>query len=208
MTCTTTGMSKDTGGIARQVALGLVQSGCGKSLDFEVFPGYVSEASSRLPMLERCLARFPLKRVVLVADRGMLSLKQIEQLQAMRLPKDVSLSLILAVPARRYGEFMDPVVAMAEGFDRPDAPWVAETASGENRVVVAHDPQVAAELKASGPAQIAAIEAEAQRRADKLDAQDQRKRSRGRPATDRGAYLRFVEAVKEAGPAQMSRVLE
>jgi len=38
------GMSKDTGGIARQVALGLVQSGCGMPLDFEVFPGRESGA--------------------------------------------------------------------------------------------------------------------------------------------------------------------
>ncbi|GMU44654.1 MAG: hypothetical protein AMXMBFR25_26400 [Lysobacterales bacterium] len=121
------GMSKDTGGIARQVALGLVQSGCGMPLDFEMFPGNVGEASTLLPMLQRCLARFPIKRVVLVADRGMLSLEQIEQLQALKLPKGVNQSWILAVPARRYGEFMDPVVAMAEGFEKPGAPSVAET---------------------------------------------------------------------------------
>lgn len=199
------GMSKDTGGIARQVALGLVQSGCGMPLDFEMFPGNVSEASTLLPMLQRCLARFPIKRVVLVADRGMLSLEQIEQLQALKLPKGVSLSWILAVPARRYGEFMDPVVAMAEGFDKPDAPTVAETTSGEHRLVVAHDAKVAAELTAARRERIAAIEVDAQRRADKLDAQDQGTRSRGRRATDRGAYLRFVEAVKEAG---LSRILK
>lgn len=71
--------------------------------------------------------------------------------------------------------------------------------------MVAHNPQVAAEMKAARRARIAAIEADAQRRADQLDAQDQGQRSRGRRATDRGAYLRFVEAVKEAG---LSRILK
>ena len=50
------GMSKDTGGIARQFSLGLVQSGCGMPLDFEVFPGNIGEVSTLLPMIQRCLA--------------------------------------------------------------------------------------------------------------------------------------------------------
>ncbi len=49
------------------------------------------------------------------------------------------------------------------------------------------------------------IEADAKRRADKIDAQDQGELSRGRKATDRGAYLRFNEAVKEA---RLSKILK
>lgn len=195
-------MSKDTGGIARQVALGLVQNGCGMPLDFEMFPGNIGEASTLLPMLQRCLKRFPIKRVVLVADRAMLSLEQVEQLQALELPKGVSLSWILAVPARRYGEFMDPVVALSGGLDAA-APCVVETHSGEHRLVVAHDPQVAAAMGEARRARIEEIEQDAQRLADKLDAQEDGKRARGRKASDRGAYLRFVEAVKDAGRSKV-----
>lgn len=95
--------------------------------------------------------------------------------------------------------------AKTGGEEWPLSDGYAETTSGEHRLVVAHNPQVAAEMKAARRARIAAIEADAQRRADQLDAQDQGQRSRGRRATDRGAYLRFVEAVKEAG---LSRILK
>lgn len=199
------GLSKETGGIGRQVSLGLVQSGCGMPLDFELFRGNVSEAGTLLPMLKRCLRRFPIKRVVLVADRGMLSLEQIDQLQALKLPKGVTLSWIIAVPARRYGEFMDPVVALADQFKDATGPTVAETISGEHRLVVAHDPELAAQVSAARRARIDQIETDAKRRADKLDAQDQGELSRGRKATDRGAYLRFNEAVKEA---RLSKILK
>jgi hypothetical protein len=133
-------MNKDTGGIARQFALGLVQSGCGMPLDFEVFPGDVGEVSTLLPMIQRSLARYAVKRVVLVADRGMLSLDQIAALEALKLPKGVELSWIIAVPARRYGDFMDPVVELAGTCANATKPTVSETEAGGYRMVVAHDP--------------------------------------------------------------------
>jgi transposase len=199
------GLSKETGGIARQFSLGLVQSGCGMPLDFEVFPGNIGEVSTLLPMIQRSLARYAVKRVVLVADRGMLSLDQIQALEALKLPKGVALSWIIAVPARRYNDFMDPVVALSESLDQAKAPTVAETKSGEYRLVVAHDPAVAAEQSAARRAKIDAIEALAQAAVDKLERQDQGKKARGRKASDRGAFLRFVEAVKDA---HLSKVLK
>ena len=199
------GMSKDTGGIARQFSLGLVQSGCGMPLDFEVFPGNIGEVTTLLPMIQRCLARYAVRRVVLVADRGMLSLDQIQGLEALKLPKGVDLSWIIAVPARRYGDFMDPVVALQGTLKRASAPTVVETKSGNYRLVVAHDPAVAAEQTAARRAKIADIEALAQASVDKLEQQEQGKKSRGRKASDRGAYLRFVEAVREA---HLSKILK
>ncbi len=199
------GMNKDTGGIARQFALGLVQSGCGMPLDFEVFPGDVGEVSTLLPMIQRSLARYAVKRVVLVADRGMLSLDQITALEVLKLPKGVELSWIIAVPARRYGDFMDPVVELAGTCVDATAPKVLETEAGGYRMVVAHDPLVAAEQTAQRRARIAAIEAQAQSAVDKLERQDQGKKARGRRASDRGAYLRFITAVREA---HLSKILK
>ena len=199
------GMNKDTGGIARQFALGLVQSGCGMPLDFEVFPGDVGEVSTLLPMIQRSLVRYAVKRVVLVADRGMLSLDQIAALEALKLPKGVELSWIIAVPARRYGDFMDPVVELARTSANATKPTVSETEAGGYRLVVAHDPAVAAEQTALRRARIAAIEARAQADVDKLTRQDEGKKARGRKASDRGAYLRFITAVKEA---HLSKILK
>jgi transposase len=198
------GQSKDTEGLARQVQLGVVQSGCGLPLDFELFPGNVAEVSTLVPMIERCVKRFPLKQVVLVADRGLLSLEQIEALEALSLPKGVSLSWILAVPARRYGDFIDPVLKCIRAHADATDPWVDETESAGHRIVLTRDPVTAAALTAARRQRIDAIEADAEAAAQKLDRQDLGKNERGRRATDRGAYLRFREAVKAA---HLSKIL-
>lgn len=198
------GLSKETGGIERQFALGLVQSGCGLPLDFEVFPGNIGEVGTLLPMLARTLKRFPIRRVMLVADRGLLSVDQVEALSQMPRPRGVDLSWILAVPARRYGEFMDPVVALADTLKAGEAA-VVEADSGPHRLIVAHDPVRAAEQTRARRERIAEIEAEAQALTDKLDRQDQGETFRGRKATDQGALLRFVERVKDAGLSKILR---
>jgi hypothetical protein len=50
-----------------------------------------------------------------VADRGLMSLEQIEALEAMRLPSGEPLEFILAVPARRYEEFAEYLLQGAMG---------------------------------------------------------------------------------------------
>jgi hypothetical protein len=64
------GFSKD-GGIARQAMLGVVQTAAdGLPIHHEVFAGNTGETATLIPTLEKVLARYPIKRVVLVADRG------------------------------------------------------------------------------------------------------------------------------------------
>lgn len=198
------GRSKDVDGLARQVQLGVVQSGCGMPLDFEVFPGNVGEVSTLLPMIERCVKRFPLKQIVLVADRGLLGLEQIEALQALPLPKGVTVSWILAVPARRYGDFIDPVLSCIDRHAKETKPWSDEAESQGHRLVLTRDPTTAAAQTEARRARIKAIEADAEAAAQKLDRQDAGTNARGRRASDRGAYLRFREAVKAA---HLSRIL-
>lgn len=53
------------------------------------------------------LKRFPIKRVIAVADRSLLSLVNLEELQKIVLPSGAPLEFILAVPGRRYNEFAD-----------------------------------------------------------------------------------------------------
>ena len=78
------GKSKD-GGVARQVMLSLVQTADGLPISHEVHPGNTAEGATLLPMIRKLLQRWPIKRVVLVADRGLLSLNnlhEIDKLQA------------------------------------------------------------------------------------------------------------------------------
>ena len=123
------GASKE-GGVARQVMLSLVQTADGLPIAHEVHPGNTAEAATLLPMIRKLLARWPLKRVVLVADRGLLNLNNLRELDALRAElvagaRGVSLEYVLAVPAARYGEFKDELQALHQAHDSTQ-PWVSE----------------------------------------------------------------------------------
>lgn len=131
------GLSKE-GGVARQFVLSLVQTADGLPIAHQVHPGNTAEAKTLLPMIRSLLARWPLRRVVLVADRGLLSLNNLSALAALQAEldaagKDVRLEYVLAVPAARYGEFkaelqaLDAAHDMAHNVDHAAGqPWVAE----------------------------------------------------------------------------------
>jgi transposase len=96
------GMSKD-GLIRRQVMLGVVQTADGLPIHHEVYEGNAAETRTLVPTIERVLQHFPIKRVVLVADRGLLSLDNLEEISKIKVGVR-PLEFILAVPARRYGD--------------------------------------------------------------------------------------------------------
>ena len=66
------GLNKETGGIARQFVLGVVQSAEGLPLMHTVHPGNMAETKTLQGMLRQVLERFPVERVILVADRGLI----------------------------------------------------------------------------------------------------------------------------------------
>jgi transposase len=90
--------------------LGLVQTAEGIPLYHEVFQGNTAEVGTLKGSLEALMQRFPVQRVIAVADRGLLSMDNLEELQAMRLPNGRPLEFILAVPGRRYAEFAELLV--------------------------------------------------------------------------------------------------
>ncbi|MBK7144354.1 MAG: IS1634 family transposase [Xanthomonadales bacterium] len=189
------GMNKETGGIERQFVLGVVQSAEGLPLMHTVHAGNVSETKTLKAMLDSVLKRFDVERVIIVADRGLLSLDNVAELAAVANTTQRKLQFILAVPARRYAELGETLDALA--FDRDHAS-LAEGEFADHRLVVAHDPARAAEQSAKRRARIDEIEAFAEKLVSKLDAQDQGKTARGRKASDRGAYTRFQQAVADA----------
>ena len=217
------GMSKE-GVIARQFLLGVVQTADGMPIYHEVFDGNTAEAPTLEPTLKKVLSRYPhIRRLVVVADRGLLSADNIEALSKLRLSGEQALEFILAVPGRRYGDFLEvlqPLSAQAAqdaaaartaagGEQQADAlaeaEWVAEAAWKGQRLVVAHDPQRAAEQTAQRKARIAELQRRADQLADKLDAQDEGQVQRGRKLSDSGAKARFFHEVSEA---HLSRIIQ
>jgi len=222
------GLSKE-GGVARQFVLSLVQTADGLPIAHQVHPGNTAEARTLLPMIRSLLARWPLKRVVLVADRGLLSLNNLSELAALQAELDaaagpgqaaVRLEYVLAVPAARYGEFKAELQALDAGREAA-TPWVAEMTwrttekpankgdvevVRQHRLVVAHDPVSAQRRTQARRDQIAELIALGQQWGGRLDAQDTGQRPRGRPLSDSGAKARLYHAVKDAGLAHLIKV--
>ena len=188
------GLNKETGGIARQFVLGVVQTAEGLPLMHTVHPGNVAETKTLQAMLATVLQRFPIERVILVADRGLLSLDNIGALTTLAKQEERTLEFILALPARRYKDLVAPFRSMV--FDEDG---LAEDRFAGHRLVVAYDPLRAAEQGEQRRARIAELEIMAEKLLGKLDAQDAGQTAKGRRASDRGAYSRFNRAVAEAG---------
>jgi transposase len=219
------GMSK-SGLVARQFMLSLVQTAEGLPIAHEVHPGNIAEAKTLLPMIKSLLARYPLKRVVLVADRGLLSVNNLDELAKLQATlaaegRVVRLEYVLAVPAARYGDFADDLRASASA-QPADRPWVTETtwqshsksssksspplANTPRRLVIAHDPEVAERRTQARNKAITELLALGEQWGGKLDAQDAGVRRRGRPLSDSGAKARFYHAVQEANLAHLIKV--
>lgn len=209
------GMAK-SGLIERQFMLSLVQTAEGLPIAHEVHPGNTAEAKTLLPMIRGLLARYPLKRVVLIADRGLLSTANIEELgklqaQLKKDGRDVAVEYILAVPAARYGDFADDLKKLNES-QKVDQQWCAETKWNDSRLVVAHDPVAANRRSVARDKTIAELVKLGQQCSVKLDEQDESQRtgkknkSKGRPMSDSGTKARFYHAVKDAHMAHLIKV--
>jgi transposase len=203
------GMSKDVHGVARQFALGVVQTAEGIPIAHEVFEGNVAETQTIAPMIRRVLSRYQLKRVVVVADRGLLSLDNVETLEALAEQEGLAVDYILAVPARRYGEFTDVMAdlhpQLAEAAANSGDEAVAEARWQGRRVVVSHNPERAAEQTRVRRRKIERIEQFGQALAERLDNQEAGKPGRGRRSSDRSAHRRFHQMVLRH---QMSQIVQ
>ena len=136
------GMAKE-GLIARQVMLGVVQTGDGLPIYHEVFAGNTAESPTLLPTMKTVLERFPsISRVVLVADRGLLSLDNLEALSEIRLESGKPLEFVLAVPGRRYSEFADLLRDFQRQCEAAEQEIVDELPWRGLRLIVAHHPEL------------------------------------------------------------------
>jgi hypothetical protein len=192
------GMSKEST-INRQVMLGVVQTADGIPLAHHVWPGNTAEVQTLQSAVTDTLKRFNIQRIILVADRGLLSMETLKQLKGLKV-KDKPLEFIMAVPGRRYGEF-EPILSALhedEALDLANAEQevMGETTWDEHRLVWAHSPKMAAQAKQARQEKIKAIGDGAAQRVDKLDRQDTGEKHRGRKLSDSGAKAWMYQEVK------------
>lgn len=200
------GLSKE-GPIARQIMLGVVQTADGLPLYHEVFDGNTAEVKTLTPTLAKIVKRFPIKRVIAVADRGLLSTDNLVELSAIRLPSGGKLEFILAVPGQRYSDFVEILEPLHKTlYANAKQELVGETTWGELRLIVAHDPHVAAEASAKRDQKIQTLESQAAAWVGKLDAQDVGNKKRGRTLSDGGARARFYKEVSDLHLSRIVRV--
>jgi transposase len=199
------GMAKE-GVIARQVMLGVVQTSEGLPLYHEVFEGNTAEVTTIKGVIEKIVARFPIKRIIAVADRGLLSTENLADLQEIVLPGGNKLEFILAVPGRRYGDFVD----LLEPFHTAQCLTAKEETLGEVqwgklRLISAHDPQVSRDTGAKRDKRIDELKKQADQWVGKLNDQDAGTKKPGRKLSDGGARAKFYREVCEA---HLSRIVK
>ena len=200
------GMAKE-GLIARQVMLGVVQTGDVLPIYHEVFAGNTAESPTLLPTLRTVLERFPsISRVVLVADRGLLSLDNLEALSEIRLESGKPLEFVLAVPGRRYSEFADLLRDFQRRCEAAEREIVDELPWRGLRLIVAHHPELARQAQTLRHERIETLETRANTWVGKRDAQDAGLKARGKKLSDSGAKARLYHAVKDARLANIIRV--
>jgi len=106
------GHSKDHRPDLPQMVVGFVLDSEGRPLCCELWPGNTTDVKTLLPVVGRLQARFRLREVCVLADRGMISRKVLAGLEA----ADPPVRYILGVRMRRQKEVSETVL-------RSDGPW-------------------------------------------------------------------------------------
>ena len=200
------GMAK-VGVVERQVMLGVVQTAEGLPLYHEVFEGNTAEVTTIKGVIEKIVARFPIKRVIAVADRGLLSTENLTDLQVIELPGGNKLEFILAVPGRRYGDFVELLGSFHTEQCLPAKEEIlGEATWNKLRLIIAHDPLVSLDTGAKRDKRIDELKAQADQWVGKLNDQDAGKTKPGKKLSDGGARAKFYREVSEAHLARIVKV--
>jgi len=204
------GKAKGVDATVRQFAVGLVQTADGFPVSHEVFEGNVGETTTVKGMVTKLLARFPIKRLVLVADRGMLSMDNLDVIEALKLPGGRPVEYILAVPARRCREMTKDLAvlhrSLVEEARRTGAQAVSESEVDGRRLVVAHDVELARQMRLRRARALAEAARLANRLAGRLIDQQEGKPRRGRKLTHNGARVKLRDHLLEHHLTRIIRI--
>ena len=76
------GHSKDHRPDRKQMVVGAVLDNTGRPICCELWPGNVTDVKTLIPIVDRLKSRFGIRRICVVADRGMISKKTLQELRA------------------------------------------------------------------------------------------------------------------------------
>lgn len=99
------GHSKDHRPDEKQMIVGAVLDGEGRPICCELWPGNTTDVTTLIPVVDRLWRRFRIRKICIVADRGMISQDTIEDLEQQGRP------YILGARMRRSNEVRDQVLA-------------------------------------------------------------------------------------------------
>ncbi len=103
------GHSKDHRPDLKQMIVGAVLDGQGRPICCELWPGNTADVTTLTPVVDRLRTRFGVKKVCIVADRGMISKETIEDLEK----EERGWKYILGARMRSQNEVKDDVLARA-----------------------------------------------------------------------------------------------
>jgi transposase len=157
------GFSKDHRPDLYQMVVGAVLDGQGRPICCELWPGNTSDVTTLIPVVDRLRSRFGVRRVCIVADRGMISRETIEALEQ----DERGWQYILGARMRSQNEVKDEVLARAGRYrvvhppraqsDDPSPLKVKEVWVGEHRYVVCLNEDEARKDAADREAIVAAL---------------------------------------------------
>ena len=201
------GHSTDIQGVDRPFAGGVVQTADGFPVAPDVFCGNLGESPTVQGVVQGLCERFPMRRLLVIADRGMLAVETLEELEAITLAEGRAVEYLVAVPGRRYQRFGDAVVALppallAASRARRGAVGDETTTAEGRRLVVAHSPAMAKRSQRRRAPRWRHVLQLAWALERTLKAQDRGEPSRGRKLTDTGAKVQFppARAAQRGGP--------
>jgi Transposase DDE domain len=166
------GYSKDHRPDLYQMVVGAVLDGQGRPICCELWPGNTTAVAALIPAVDRLRTRFGVRRVCVVADRGMISQETIAALEQ----DDRGWQYILGARMRSQNEVKDEVLARAGRYrvvhpprvksDDPSPLKVKEVRVDDRRYVVCLNDDEARKDAADREAIVAALRAQL-RRGDK-----------------------------------------
>jgi transposase len=149
------GHSKDHRPDRVQMIVGAVVDSAGKPMCAPMWPGNRTDVTTLLPLVHDLRTRFGIERVSIVADRGMISAKTIEALQARKPP----MGYILGARLRNSKEVRDVVLSRGGRYKTVRGNLrVKEVRVGDRRYVVCLNPEEAERDAATRTAMVEALQ--------------------------------------------------
>jgi len=149
------GHSKDHRPDRPQMIVGAVVDSAGMPLCAPMWPGNRTDVTTLLPVVDDLRTRFGIERVSIVADRGMISAKTIEALEA----HDPAIGYILGARLRNSKEVRDEVLGRAGRYATVAGNLqVKQVRVGDRRYVLCLNPEEAERDAAARAAMVEALE--------------------------------------------------